>query len=69
MPRKLRQLRADLRREGFRVVRQRGSHETWAHPLLSDTIRLAGHDGDDAHHYQEQIIRDVIEKARQAKRA
>jgi predicted RNA binding protein YcfA (HicA-like mRNA interferase family) len=34
MPRKIRQLRADLRRAGWNVVRQAGSHQIWRHPLL-----------------------------------
>ena len=36
MVRKLRQLRADLRRAGYAPARQRGSHERWRHPLVPD---------------------------------
>ena len=36
MPRKLRELRAGLRRAGATVVDQEGSHEKWAHPLVPD---------------------------------
>jgi predicted RNA binding protein YcfA (HicA-like mRNA interferase family) len=57
-----------LRREGFRIQRQKGSHETWAHPLLGDTVQLAGHDGADAQPYQERQVRAIIEQARQTKR-
>jgi predicted RNA binding protein YcfA (HicA-like mRNA interferase family) len=44
MPRKLRELRADLRRAGWHVARQRGtSHQIWQHPLVSDyEVNLAG---------------------------
>src|SRR6185312_17366469 len=43
-PRKLRQLRADSRRAGWRKSRQRGRHETWDHPLLPGAVvRLAGY--------------------------
>jgi predicted RNA binding protein YcfA (HicA-like mRNA interferase family) len=49
MPRKLRQLRAELRRAGCYIYSQKGSHERWTHPL-DPTYRttLSGHDGDDA---------------------
>jgi hypothetical protein len=67
MPRKLRQLRADLRREGFRIQRQRGSHETWLHPLLAGVgVELAGRDGADAQAYQERQVAAVIQRALQA---
>lgn len=58
MPRKLRELRADLRRAGFRIVRQTGSHQTWEHPDVPEVgVTLAGKDGDDAQRYQERDVR------------
>jgi predicted RNA binding protein YcfA (HicA-like mRNA interferase family) len=68
MPRKLRQLRADLRREGWAIARQRGSHQTWKHSLVSTPVILAGDDGDDADHYQERDVRKAIQATREAKR-
>jgi predicted RNA binding protein YcfA (HicA-like mRNA interferase family) len=56
MPRKLRQLRADLRAAGFALVRQVGSHETWRHSS-GEKVTLAGADGDDAQRYQERQVR------------
>lgn len=56
MPRKIRQLKADLKRAGF-VLRRgmgKGSHTAWEHPETGIRIILSGHDGDDAHNYQEQ---------------
>lgn len=51
MPRKLRELRADLRRQGWNVVRQTGSHQIWKHPRLPEAeVNLAGQDGADARH-------------------
>lgn len=35
MPRKLRQLRADLRRLGALITTLVGSHEKWKHPLVT----------------------------------
>jgi predicted RNase H-like HicB family nuclease/predicted RNA binding protein YcfA (HicA-like mRNA interferase family) len=66
MPRKPRQLRAELRRAGFLVIRQEGSHETWEHPSHTDSwFTLAGSDGEDAKPYQERQVRDALESLRQ----
>jgi predicted RNA binding protein YcfA (HicA-like mRNA interferase family) len=67
MPRKIRQLKADLRKEGCMMRPGKGSHTVWGHPLVPDTITLAGHDGDDAKDYQEKDVRDLLRKVRQAK--
>lgn len=67
MPRKIRQLKAELRALGFREDKAggKGSHGKWTHPLLPGlTIILSGRDGDDARHYQEH---DVREASRQLK--
>ena len=68
MPRKLRELRAELRREGWRIDRHVGSHETWEHPLVSFPVVLAGKDGDDAVRYQEREVRNAIAASRAAQR-
>jgi hypothetical protein len=58
MPRKIRQLKADHRREGFYLQRTSGSHAIWKHPLLPGiSANLAGNDGDDARPYQEDEVR------------
>jgi predicted RNA binding protein YcfA (HicA-like mRNA interferase family) len=63
MPRKVRQLKADLRRAGASIVRQRGSHTTWQHPAVPGVlVELAGQDGDDARPYQERDIRDALRR-------
>jgi predicted RNA binding protein YcfA (HicA-like mRNA interferase family) len=68
MARKIRELKADLRRAGYRQVprRGKGSHTVWAHPLVTDSITISGHDGDDARPYQEQMVRDFVERAQAA---
>jgi predicted RNA binding protein YcfA (HicA-like mRNA interferase family) len=66
MPRKIRQLKADLRRAGFTMRPGKGSHTVWEHPLVPDDLTLAGHDGDDAKPYQEKDVRTFVEAARQA---
>jgi len=66
MPRKIRQLRADLRRAGFYQDRIRGSHTIWKHPLIPGvSANLAGSDGDDAKRYQEEEVRLAIQAARE----
>jgi hypothetical protein len=58
MPRKIRELRADLRRASFVWRPGKGSHGVWTHPLHPDVrISLAGNDGDDAKEYQERDVR------------
>jgi hypothetical protein len=61
MPRKLRELRADLRRAGFRNRGGKGRHENWEHPLVAKPVGLAGKDGDDAQAYQEKAVREALE--------
>jgi predicted RNA binding protein YcfA (HicA-like mRNA interferase family) len=44
MPKKYREVRMSLEAAGWRVIRQRGSHEVWAHPNKADRIVVAGKD-------------------------
>jgi hypothetical protein len=63
VPRKLRQLRVDLRRAGFAVDHQTGSHQVWRHTLLHGVrVNLAGNDGADALVYQEREVREALRK-------
>lgn len=67
MPRKIRQLRADLARVGFvkDSKRGKGSHTFWEHPRLPGyAVVLSGHDGDDAQPYQEKSVREAVQRAR-----
>jgi len=61
MPRKVRQLKADLRQAGASVVQQRGSHSTWQHLAVPGVlVEFAGDDGDDARSYQERDVREAL---------
>ena len=67
MPRKIRELKADLRKAGFIIEpkRGKGSHARWVHRYHPEIgLTLAGHDGDDAQHYQERQLREAIAHAR-----
>jgi predicted RNA binding protein YcfA (HicA-like mRNA interferase family) len=69
VPRQVRELRTDLRRAGWGVARQTGSHQIWKHPLVFGVeTNLAGRDGSDAHHYQERDVREAVRLARDAQR-
>ena len=69
MPRKIRQLKADLRRAGARQTAQEGSHTKWKHPLVPGMlVELAGDDGDDAKPYQERDLRNALRRIDEAKR-
>lgn len=70
MPRKIRQLRADLARAGYvrDTKRGKGSHTWWVHPKIPGyAVNVAGQDGADAKPYQERDVREAQEKARGVK--
>jgi ribosome modulation factor len=66
MPRILRELRADLRKNGFARLKRRGNgdHEVWKHPTGAQA-GLDGRDGQDAKPYQEREVRNAIEKTKE----
>ncbi len=68
MPRKIRELEAELLREGAQMKSAKGSHRKFTHPLVPGHVSLSGAAGDDAQRYQERNVRDFIEKIREAKR-
>jgi len=61
MPKKIRELRTALSKAGFRVVRTKGSHQRWIHPLLPELpLTIAGRDGDDAKSYLEKLVESAL---------
>ena len=64
MPRKIRQLVADLERAGFILAPGgKGSHRKFRHPKFPGSVILSGQSGDDAKHYQEKQVRNAIREA------
>ena len=64
VPRKLRELIADLKHAGFVQEPARGSHRKFRHPK-GVTMVLSGHgEGADALPYQERQVRRMIEESR-----
>lgn len=69
MPPKIRELKAELLREGFEQRPGSGSHTVWYHPLLpAERVVLAGNDGDDAGGYLVRKVRNTVEKLRAVRR-
>jgi predicted RNA binding protein YcfA (HicA-like mRNA interferase family) len=63
MPKKIRELKAMLRKSGFECVRIRGSHERWIHSELPELpITLSGKDGKDAKPYLEKLVKDALQQ-------
>ena len=64
MPRKVRQLVADLEGAGFVLVPGgKGSHRKFCNSKFPGAVIFSGKDGDDAHHYQEKQVRNAIRQA------
>ena len=65
MSKKIRELKAMLRKAGFFVRAGKGSHTVWEHPDLADDIVISGRDGDDAKPYQELDVRKILRKLKE----
>ena len=63
MPRKVRELVADLERAGFVNRGGRGSHRNFVHPTrAAKPVTISGKLGDDAHRFQIRAVRLAIEE-------
>jgi predicted RNA binding protein YcfA (HicA-like mRNA interferase family) len=60
MPRKVRQLIADLEKAGFVNRSGKGSHRNFTHPQ-GLRVTISGGTGDDAKHYQERDVRRALD--------
>jgi predicted RNA binding protein YcfA (HicA-like mRNA interferase family) len=63
MPRKIRRLLSELERAGFVNRGGKGSHRNLEHPL-GGRVTISGKLGDDAHLYQEKLVRKAVEASR-----
>lgn len=66
MPRKLRELIADLERMGFINRGGKGSHRNYAHDN-GTRLTIAGSPGDDAKRYQERDLEKALERVKEKK--
>ena len=63
MPKKIRELKKQLRKAGFECKRIRGSHERWIHDDLPELpITVAGKDSEDAKPYLEKLVATALKK-------
>lgn len=63
MPRKIRQLIADLLRAGFHYRGGKGSHRNFTHSKCTMPVTISGKPGEDAKPYQERAVREAIEES------
>jgi predicted RNA binding protein YcfA (HicA-like mRNA interferase family) len=66
MPRKIRELIANLRNAGFSLDRQKGSHRQFKHPSFQGIITVSGAESDDAKPYQERQVTKAIADSKSA---
>lgn len=64
MPRKIRELIADLEAAGFEDRGGKGSHRNFVHPKVAKPVTISGHAGDDAKKYQERAVSKAIEESK-----
>jgi predicted RNA binding protein YcfA (HicA-like mRNA interferase family) len=62
MPPKVRELIAELEKEGFVNRGGKGSHRNFIHPNVSKPITISGKLGDDAKQYQMRAVRLALEE-------
>ena len=60
MPRKIRQLIADLEKAGFMNRGGKGSHRNFVHHHYPFAVVISGKPGDDALRYQEKAVKLAI---------
>lgn len=64
MPRKIRELIADLERAGFFNRGGKGSHRNYKHPKGTKVVPISGKAGDDAKSYQEKQVKEAIDEVK-----
>ena len=67
MPRKIREFKSQIAREGFVYLPKwgKGSHERWQHPLIKKTLTISGKDGDDVPLYLEKKLTKLLVELQQ----
>ncbi len=60
MPPKVRELIAELERNGFADRGGKGSHRNYYHPKCTKIVTISGKEGSDAQKYQLKQVRDAL---------
>jgi predicted RNA binding protein YcfA (HicA-like mRNA interferase family) len=63
VPKKIRELIAELEAAGFYNIGGKGSHRNYEHPKVLKPVTISGKLGSDAHIYQEKRVRQAIKEA------
>jgi len=63
MPPKIRELIAELERNGFENRGGKGNHRNYEH-VSGFRVTISGKTGDDARKYQEQLVKNAIKKVK-----
>ncbi len=63
MPRKIRELIADLESAGFKNRGGKGSHRNFVHFKVAKPVTISGKLGDDAKKYQERAVAKAIKES------
>jgi len=64
VPRKIRELIADLESAGFKNRGGKGSHRNFVHSKVAKPVTVSGKSGDDAKKYQERAVAKAIEESK-----
>ena len=66
MPRKIREFVQELKNAGFYEIRVggKGAHREFTHVRYAGAVTLSGQSGDDAKLYQEQHVKQAVERVR-----
>jgi predicted RNA binding protein YcfA (HicA-like mRNA interferase family) len=62
VPPKIRELIALLESAGFENQGGKGSHRNYKHPNVATSVTISGKLGDDAHVYQEKLVKKKLEE-------
>jgi predicted RNA binding protein YcfA (HicA-like mRNA interferase family) len=65
MPPKIKQLIAELERNGFTNRGGKGSHRNYGHPHCSKVVTISGQSGNDAQKYQIKQVKEAIEEVKE----
>lgn len=64
MPRKVKQLIADLEKAGFVNRGGKGSHRNFIHPRVDRPVVISGNPGEDAKQYQIRTVERAIKESK-----
>ncbi len=64
VPRKIRELIADLEAAGFEDRGGKGSHRNFVHPRVAKPVTISGKAGDYSKNYQERAVSKAIEESK-----